>query len=156
MKTHTYDVNLTWTGNSGAGTRTIRGYGREHEISAAGKAVIAGSSDPSFRGNAERWNPEELLVASLCACHQLWYLALCAQAGVTVVSYEDKAQGRMVEESDGGGQFAAVVLHPKVVIDSSSDPGVALHLHHRAHQLCFIARSVNFPVTHEPEVVVAP
>jgi len=152
-KLHHYAVTVTWTGNTGAGTGSYRGYERAHAISAAGKPTIAGSSDPAFRGHSTRWNPEELLLASLAACHKLWYLGLCAQAGVVVTAYEDAAEGSMVEQADGAGQFTGVVLHPRVTISAASDEVRALELHREAHAMCFIARSVNFPVRHEPTIL---
>lgn len=152
-KQHLYTVTTLWTGNTGAGTASYRGYERAHEISALGKDSIAGSSDPSFRGDPGRWNPEELLVASLSACHQLRYLGLCAQAGVTVASYEDRAEGCMIEEADGGGHFSAVTLRPQVRISANSDEAEALALHREAHAKCFIARSGDFPVTVEPTIM---
>ena len=155
MKQHRYHVRLAWTGNEGSGTSAYRAYGRSHLLSGAGKADIAGSSDPHFRGDASRWNPEELLVGALSACHQLAYLHLCATAGVVVIGYEDEAEGVMVEEPGGAGQFQSVVLRPKVTIAAGSDPEKAMAIHHEAHAVCFIARSVNFPVTHEPLVHVA-
>lgn len=148
---HRYTTTLRWTGNRGEGTANYRGYARDHLIEAAGKPAIAGSSDPHFRGDATRWNPEELLVASLSSCHQLWYLHLCAEAGVVVVAYEDRAEGVMIEQSDGGGAFARVTLHPRVTI-RAGDAQAARELHHRAHALCFIARSVDFPVECEPVI----
>lgn len=154
-KTHEYEVKVTWVGNDGAGTSTYRGYSRAHVITAIGKTPIDGSSDPSFRGDPSRWNPEELLLASLSACHKLWYLGLCAEAGVVVVSYEDDAQGTMVEESHGAGQFTSVVLRPKVVLAPGSDIAKAQSLHHAAHEKCFIARSVNFPVSHAPDISIS-
>src|ERR1700753_35456 len=117
---HSYSVTVAWTGNTGTGTSSYRNYERSHEISAAGKTPIAGSSDPAFRGDAKRWNPEELLVASLSTCHQLWYLHLCAEAGVVVETYVDEAVGVMEEAADGGGQFVEVVLRPRVGIAASS------------------------------------
>jgi organic hydroperoxide reductase OsmC/OhrA len=150
---HRYLVTIQWTGNTGTGTSGYRSYERQHEILADGKPVIAASSDPVFRGDRTRWNPEELLVAALASCHQLAYLHLCADAGVVVVEYMDRAEGRMVETPDGGGQFERVVLRPRVVIAPGSDSARALELHHEAHAKCFIARSVNFPVDHEAEVV---
>lgn len=146
MRSHYYSVDLEWTGNTGQGTRSIAGYARDHSISAPDKPAIQGSSDPSFRGDPTRWNPEELLVASLAACHKLWYLGLCAGAGVVVERYADRPQGVMIEEADGGGQFSSVTLHPQVVVAPGSDIQSAIALHDRAHALCFIARSVNFPV----------
>jgi organic hydroperoxide reductase OsmC/OhrA len=154
-RTHHYELVLEWTGNDGTGTSSYRAYRRDHELTAPGKAPIAGSSDPHFRGDGARWNPEELLVASLAACHQLWYLHLCADAGVTVTAYEDRAEGFMEESADGGGQFTRVVLHPHVTIAAGSGRERALELHAQAHALCFIARSVKFPVEHEAEVAVA-
>ena len=151
---HRYSVTVTWTGNTGTGTSGYRDYARAHEISAEGKAGIAASSDPAFRGDRARWNPEELLVAALSSCHQLAYLHLCAVAGVVVVEYVDHAEGVMAETPDGAGQFVRVVLRPKVTIAAGSDAVKALELHHEAHEKCFIARSVNFPVECEAEIVV--
>lgn len=119
-------------------------------IEAAGKAPIAGSSDPAFRGDAARYNPEELLVASLSACHMLWYLHLCSDAGIVVTSYDDAASGTMAEHADGSGEFTEVTLRPRVAIAEGSRQGEAETLHGRAHALCFIARSVRFPVRIEP------
>ena len=118
---HRYTLELAWTGNTGRGTADYRAYERRHEIRAAGKPSIAGSSDPHFRGDRLRWNPEELLLASLSACHQLWYLHLCADAGVTVVAYEDHPEGRMLE-GDGSGRFVEAVLHPRVSVAAGSAP----------------------------------
>ncbi len=149
---HHYAVTVTWTGNMGVGTKTYRGYERSHDIAADGKPVIAASSDPAFRGDGTRWNPEELLVAALSACHKLWYLGLCAQADIVVTAYEDAAEGVMAEEAGGAGQFVSVTLRPRVTISASSDETKAIDLHHQAHAMCFIARSVNFPVTNEPTI----
>lgn len=154
LNQHHYVVNTRWTGNSGTGTSAYRAYSRNHEIDADGKPMIAGSSDPHFRGDRTRWNPEELLVAALSSCHQLSYLHLCADAGVIVTAYEDAAQGVMVESSDGGGQFTSVTLHPKVTIRAGSNAELAISLHKKAHALCFIARSVGFNVEAQPSVVV--
>ena len=151
MREHDYFATVRWTGDRGEGTASYRGYSRDHVIESEGKPAIAGSSDPHFRGDVARWNPEELLVASLSACHQLWYLHLCAEAGVVVTAYEDRAEGVMVEQADGGGAFARVVLHPRVTI-RAGDAQLAHALHKRAHALCFIARSVNFPVECEPAI----
>jgi organic hydroperoxide reductase OsmC/OhrA len=147
---HSYPVTVTWTGNTGTGTSGYREYLRSHEISASGKSAIAGSSDPAFRGDSTRWNPEELLVASLSTCHQLWYLHLCADAGIVIEAYVDEATGVMEESADGAGQFVEVTLRPKVRLAPGSDQGKAQALHHDAHAKCFIARSVNFPVKCEP------
>lgn len=149
---HSYTVTVTWTGNQGTGTSGYRDYQRSYEISAVGKSSIAGSSDPAFRGDGTRWNPEDLLVASLCACHELSFLHLCADAGVVVEAYVDEAVGVMEEAADGGGQFVEVVLRPRVRAAPGSDRDKIQSLHHEAHAKCFIARSVNFPVRCEPVI----
>ena len=149
-RTHRYTLTLDWTGNRGSGTSSYRDYDRSHSLSAAGKPSISGSSDPAFRGDASAWNPEELLLASLSACHQLWFLHLAAEAGVIVTAYRDQPEGEMVESADGGGQFSRVTLRPSVTVDGEVDAARLTALHHRAHELCFIARSVNFPVLCEP------
>src|SRR5215469_2184847 len=147
MKSHRYSVTVEWTGNKGTGTSTYGGYERSHEIYASGeKPPIPGSSDPAFRGDGTRWNPEELLVASLSACHKLWYLHLCAAAKVVVVAYVDHAEGEMEETPDGGGKFRLVVLRPDVTIAAGCDMEKARELHAAAHAKCIIANSMNFPV----------
>jgi organic hydroperoxide reductase OsmC/OhrA len=153
-KKHRYGVQLEWTGNTGTGTASYDGYERAYVLRSGGKPAIIGSSDAAFRGDAARWNPEDLLVASLSSCHHLWYLHLCADAGVDVIAYRDDASGVMNENSDGSGEFTAVVLRPTVTISRSSDREKALSLHHDAARVCFVARSVNFPVGHEPTIIV--
>lgn len=154
--THEYKVQVTWTGNRGAGTSGYRAYSRAHEVSATGKAIIQGSSDPAFRGDPDRWNPEELLVASLSQCHMLWYLHLCATDGVVVTSYVDRPIGTMQESDGQGGRFVEVVLRPRVTVAAPAMVARAEALHAEANRLCFIANSLNFPVRHRPEVVVEP
>jgi organic hydroperoxide reductase OsmC/OhrA len=146
---HRYTATVTWTGNRGAGTSGYATYSRDHAIRIPGKPEIAGSSDPAFRGDPARVNPEDMLVASLSACHMLWYLHLASEAGITVVAYEDEAEGAM-EESREGGRFVSVVLRPRIRIGADDDRARAAALHQRAHALCFIANSVNFPVSCEP------
>jgi organic hydroperoxide reductase OsmC/OhrA len=152
-KQHAYDVQIAWRDTSGAGTRSYTSYRRDHVISVAGKPQIAASSDPAFRGDAQRYNPEELLVASLASCHMLWYLHLCAVNGICVLEYRDAAHGVMEEVAGGGGAVVEVTLHPEVRIAPDADRERAVALHEQAHGMCFIARSVNFPVHCEPQVV---
>ncbi len=154
-KTHHYEVSLEWTGDRGSGTSGYASYDRAHVLSAPGRPDISGSSDPHFRGDPARWNPEQLLLASLSACHQLWYLHLCSVNRVTVLAYRDRATGDMAEHADGSGEFVRVVLRPEVTIAGGCDTDTALRLHHEAARLCFVARSINFPVVHEPSVSVA-
>ena len=152
-KQHEYDVRILWRDPSGTGTRSYSSYSRDHVILVEGKPEIAASSDPAFRGDAHRHNPEELLLASLASCHMLWYLHLCAVNGINVLDYQDEAHGVMQETGDGGGAFIGVTLRPRVRIGAGGDRARALALHEQAHGLCFIARSVNFPVRCEAQVV---
>lgn len=154
IRSHRYEIALEWQGNRGTGTSGYRDYDRTHEVQAAGKPPIPASADPVFRGERERWNPEELLVAALSECHLLTYLHMAAVAGVVVTAYTDAAEGTMVEQADGGGQFTEVILRPEVVVADESMVERALALHAEAEKMCFVARSVNFPVHHEPTVLV--
>lgn len=151
-KTHQYQVEVRWTGNTGQGTASYRAYERAHEIFVAGKPIIPGSSDPAFRGDPTRYNPEELLVASLSTCHMLWYLHLCADAKIVVTEYWDNPIGIMTETKDGGGRFTDVMLKPVVTVAADSDSALAEQLHDKAHHLCFVANSMNFPVRCEPKI----
>ena len=151
-KVHHYSVSVVWIGNLGEGTSACSAYSRDHEIRRGGKPVVPGSSDPSFRGDPNRWNPEELLVGSLSACHKLWYLHLCSVSGITVLEYQDSATGEMAEEESGRGRFLNVTLHPQVVIAGGQNSELALALHEEAHQYCFIANSVSFEVKHHASV----
>ncbi len=153
-KEHSYSVSVQWTGNLGQGTANYRTYARDHEISALGKPTVLASSDAAFRGDQSRYNPEDLLVASLSACHMLSYLHLCAVSGIVVTDYQDEAKGIMVETEAGGGHFTRVTLRPAVKVSSISNTDLALQLHEKAHHLCFIASSVNFPVLCEPSIEV--
>lgn len=151
---HRYRVDVVWTGNRGSGTDGYRNYSRNHVIRVPGKPDLAGSSDPTFRGDATRHNPEDMLVAALSTCHMLSYLHMATVAGVVVTDYRDAAEGTMVTEGDGG-HFTEVVLRPVVTITAASDPAKAEAAHEAAHHACFIANSVNFPVRCEPRIVVA-
>lgn len=155
MRSHRYESTTTWTGNTGEGTANYRAYLRSHTTAAEGRPEIAASSDPAFRGDAARWNPELLLVAALSQCHLLAYLHQCAVNGVIVVAYVDRAWGTMVESTDGGGRFEEVVLRPVVTVADAEMIDRADALHEAASEGCFVASSVNFPVRHEPEVVAA-
>jgi organic hydroperoxide reductase OsmC/OhrA len=153
---HKYPVTITWTGDLGTGTSAYNAYSRGYVIGGDRKPAIPGSADPVFRGERTRWNPEELLVASLSACHQLWVLHLCAYAGIIVTGYVDHAEGTMAESADGGGGFTHVLLRPHVTVAYGTSVERATELHHEAHAKCFISNSVNFPVEVEPRIYVAP
>ena len=148
---HQYEVTTVWDAASSGTTQDYRSYSRNHRIHIEGKPALAASADPKFRGDPVRYNPEELLVASLSSCHMLWYLHLCAVNKIEVLTYRDRATGLM-EEHAGTGRFREVILRPAVTIAKGGNPDQARALHARAHQECFIANSVNFPVRHEPEI----
>lgn len=152
--THHYEATINWKGNLGQGTKEYRGYSRNHEAQIASKPVIELSSDPAFRGDKTRHNPEELLVISISSCHMLWYLHLCAVAGVVVTDYSDNATGILEESPDGSGKFSEVVLHPIVTVQTTDIVDKAKELHKEAHKMCFIANSCNFPIKHEPVIRV--
>ncbi len=154
-RTHEHEALVTWTGNTGSGTATYAGYGRSWRTAVPGKPDLDGSAEPLFRGDPARYNPEDLLLISVSSCHMLSYLALCARHGVTVLSYEDDAKGRMSFGGDGGGRFEEVVLHPKVTLDSGADAALAARLHERAHELCFIANSCRMPIRVEATIRAA-
>ncbi|GHM98772.1 peroxiredoxin [Cytophagales bacterium WSM2-2] len=150
---HHYSLSMEWTGNLGTGTSDYKAYSRNHVIRAAGKTDLLTSSDPSFRGDKTRYNPEELLVAALSSCHMLSYLHECAVNGVVVLEYKDNATGTMVQTPDGGGHLTEVTLHPEVKVKDQSMNETAMRLHGPASKNCFIASSVNFPVHHKVTIV---
>ena len=154
MKAHHYAAHLIWDGNLGDGTATYAGYGRQHHIVIAGKPDLTGSSDPMFRGEAEKHNPEDLFLAAISSCHMLAYLALCARKGICVTAYEDAASGTLVFDGTGGGKFEEVTLRPVVTI-TDGDPELAAQLHETAHSQCFIASSCSVPIRNEATIRVA-
>lgn len=154
-KTHDFKAHIVWDGNLGDGTSTYKGYGRNYRVQVHGKPDLPASADPVFRGDSDRYNPEDLFVASVSACHLLTYLALCPRAKISVVAYEDDASGTLLLTPDGGGKFESVTLRPKVTIAAGGDEKRAMELHDTAHELCFIAASVSVPVHHEPQIIVA-
>ncbi|RDV08956.1 OsmC family peroxiredoxin [Arthrobacter sp. RT-1] len=155
LSEHRYGLAVEWTGNLGDGTSSYRGYSRDHDVVIPGLPVLKGSADPTFHGDRERYNPEQLLLAALAQCHLLSYLHVAVKHGVVVTAYRDEASGLMRLNRDGSGQFERVTLRPRVTVADAGQVELAGRLHHEANQVCFIARSVNFPVDHEPETVVA-
>ncbi len=147
---HHYQAIIEWTGNLGVGTDNYKAYSRNYLIKISGKEIIKGSSDPAFRGDLSRFNPEELLLASLSSCHMLWYLHLCAQNKIVVEAYSDEAEATMLENEDGSGYFKSVILKPVVTIAHKNVLSLAEKLHIQANKMCFIANSVNFEVHHKP------
>ena len=149
MTDHHYAIDLVWQGNRGGGTTGYRDYARDVLVRADGKPDLAGSADPTFRGDAARWNPEELLLAALAQCHLLSYLHSAVNHGIVVVGYADRPVATMAQVGQGG-HFTSVTLRPQVTVASADQVEVARTIHAEASANCFIAASVNFPVTHEP------
>lgn len=148
---HHYKLTVAWTGNKGTGTSDAKAYERSHTVSADGKPDMQCSSDPAFRGDSTKYNPEEFLLAALSSCHMLWYLHLCADAGIVITAYKDSPEGTMVEAHGGQrGRFIEVTLKPVITITDMSKESLAFSLHEKAHEMCFIANSCNFPIHHEP------
>jgi organic hydroperoxide reductase OsmC/OhrA len=152
MKNHNYKSKIEWTGNSGESTKNYRSYQRNYTISVDGKAVINGSSDPSFLGNPELHNPEDLLLASVSSCHLLWYLHFCSVNNILVLEYVDFAEGTMIEIENGSGKFTEIILKPKIIVAEKNMIKKAIELHQKANEYCFIANSLNFEVKHQPEI----
>ena len=153
-KGHHYSLTMEWTGNIGEGTRDYKSYDRSYQIKSEFKPDIAGSSDPAFRGDKTKYNPEELLLASLSSCHMLWFLHLCSESDIIVLEYRDQPSGVMTEDLQGG-KFSKVTLNPIVKVKLASMIDKAKHLHNKAHELCYIANSVNFPVLHHAKIFSA-
>lgn len=150
---HRYTSSIKWTGNRGQSTSSYRAYDRTWDIAVPGKPIIHCSNDPLLGGDASKMNPEDLLLSALSACHMLWYLHYAAEAGIVVGSYEDSPIGYGVVEKGGAGRFLSATLRPRIEVPTGTDLEVATGLHHRIHEVCFIARSVNFPVRYEPAFV---
>lgn len=154
VKQHRYTVTVEWTGNRGEGTTSYRSYDRDHEVRAEHVPSIAGSADPTFRGNPSRWNPEQLLVAAASQCHMLSYLHHAAVNDLVVTAYVDHPTAVMTEDGDGGGRFSEIVLHPLVTITDPDKVELAERLHHDANRSCFVAASLAVPVAHEVRTMV--
>lgn len=148
--THEYTSTVVWTGNRGDGTSHYRAYDRTWDIAVPGKAVVHCSNDPLLGGDAGKMNPEDLLLSALSACHMLWYLHFTSDEGIVVTDYVDRPVGVGEITRSGAGRFLSATLHPTITVRSGADMALAAALHHRIHEVCFIARSVNFPVTYEP------
>ena len=152
---HSYEINVHWTGNRGPGTSSYKSYGRDHAITAQGLPALLGSADKTFHGDRDRWNPEQFLLTALAQCHMLSYLHVAVKHGVVITKYEDTATATLVLNPDGSGQFESATLHPKIYVADPATESLALSLHAEAAAACFIARSVNFPVHHQPSLLAA-
>lgn len=153
MKEHKYILDLVWTGNTGKGTTNYRSYERDFKVSIDGKIPIKLSADPAFRGNASKYNPEELFLISISSCHMLWFLHLCADNNIVISEYFDTPQATMEIEENGSGQFNEVILNIRVKLDSNHTIGLLKELNKKANSMCFIANSLNFDVKHNITII---
>lgn len=148
---HDYTSRVIWTGNRGQGTASYRAYDRTWDVAVPGKTPIHCSNDPLLGGDPEKMNPEDLLLSALSACHMLWYLHYASDEGIVVTAYEDSPLGVGEVGRGGAGRFTSATLRPQITVAPGTDIEAATAIHHRIHEVCFIARSVNFPVDYEPE-----
>ena len=151
---HNYKLTAEWTGNTGEGTKNVRTYDRSHTVSIQGKPDLFLTTDNPAVGDKTKLNPEDLLVSAISSCHMLSYLYLCSMDGIVVTAYTDHATGVMIEHASGGGNFKEVVLNPLVVVANENMVEKAIELHHKAHDICYIANSVNFEVKCNPSCKV--
>lgn len=152
--THEYTSQIEWTGNRGGGTRTYGGYDRTWDVAIPGKPIIHCSNDPLLGGDSTRSNPEDLLLSALAACHMLWYLHYASEAGIVVQTYRDTPVGIGESSRSGAGRFIRAVLRPQILLGGASNLAQAEAIHGRIHAVCFIARSVNFPLAYEPSHMI--
>lgn len=149
-KEHRYNLTAIWRGNKGTGTSGLRDYDRSHTVSILNKPQLHLTTDNPAVGDKTKLNPEDLLVTAVSSCHMLSYLYVCALEGVIVTDYVDNATGLMLEHASGGGQFKEVVLNPVIKVAKTTMIKKAIELHHKAHEICYIANSVNFEVKCNP------
>lgn len=147
---HNYKVRAEWTGNKGEGTKNVRSYDRSHTVTIQGKPELHLTTDNPAVGDKTKLNPEDLLVSAISSCHMLSYLYVCALEGIVITSYTDNATGIMIEEASGGGSFKEVNLYPICHVQNEQMIDKAIELHHKAHEICYIANSVNFEVKCNP------
>jgi len=153
MGEHDYTARVVWTGNRGQGTASYRAYGRCWNVETPGKPVIHCSNDPLLGGDPALHNPEDMLIAALSACHMLWYLHFSSNAGIAVQGYSDDPVAVGETDADGASRFLHATLRPEITVPAGTDLAKADALHHEIGKVCFIARSVNFPVRHEARYV---
>lgn len=150
---HSYVSRIVWTGNRGTGTSGYRDYDRTWNVAIPGKPVVECSNDPLLGGDPTRMNPEDMLLSALSACHMLWFLHLASDAGIAVIAYEDEPEGVAEIGKGGAGRFLSATLRPVITVIPETDTVRAEALHGRIHDVCFIARSVNFPIHCEPSFI---
>lgn len=149
MAQHDYTARVVWTGNRGQGTASYKGYDRTWNVETPGKPLIHCSNDPLLGGDPTLHNPEDMLIAALSACHMLWYLHLASNAGIAVHDYRDDPLAIGETDSTGASRFLSATLRPQITVPEGTDVAEADAIHHEIGKVCFIARSVNFPVDYD-------
>lgn len=151
MSSHTATIRWQNTGPDFLQRR----YSREHTWHFDGGAVVPGSASPHIVpapwSNAAHVDPEEAFIASISSCHLLWFLHIALDAGFEPASYEDHAEGVMTKNERGKLWISRVTLRPQIVWKGERQPTAdeVAHLHHRAHEECFIANSIKSEVVIE-------
>ncbi len=145
---HLFKVALNWIKKESKMDSSTRIYTKSHHISIEGKPDLEVSAAKAFKGDPNLYNPEDLLLSSLTSCHMMSYLYCCAQHKIEVISYQDHSEATLQVNPDGSGKIVKVDLFPEIIISDSSQTELALSLHKKANELCFIANSCNFPVYH--------
>ena len=141
-----HQITLSWSRNGGPFERG--NYAREHAVRFAGGQTLENSAAGDFGGAGHASNPEELLAAALSSCHMLTFLAVAANRGYVIDTYDDSATARLEKNSEGQMAVTRVTLAPKVRFggDKQPSPEDYRKLHERAHHACFIANSVKSEV----------
>jgi len=155
-ETHLFTASIEWAGNRGEGTASYRAYDRDWSMVTPGQVALACSNDPNLGGDPTKPNPEQLLLSALSSCHMLWFLHLASREKIVVSGYRDRPEGLGEASPNGAGRFLEATLKPQITLADLADKDRADALHHKVHQYCFIARSVNFPVRYEAHYVSTP
>ncbi len=156
-----YQITLSYPASATQALPPATDYSRDSALQSEGKSSVAASSPALYGGDPGRYNPEELMLMSLAQCHMLTYLSIAAKKQLKILRYEDRAVGQLGVGKMGGigieGKISLqqVTLHPRVTVPKGTNLDDARNIHIKAHANCFMANSVNFPVTTEPEMVEA-
>ncbi|ADG98726.1 OsmC family protein [Segniliparus rotundus DSM 44985] len=152
MATHEFQTRLEWSGSTAG---DYREYSRSHTAAnPPARAELRLSSAPEYVGDAGLLNPEQLLVTAASSCHMLSFLALANRKKIDVRAYQDDALGEMPSD-EKPVRISRITLRPVITVAPGSDHALVVELAHRAHDVCFIANSLNSEVRVEPKVLEA-
>ncbi|MGY5355813.1 OsmC family protein [Wenyingzhuangia sp. IMCC45467] len=148
---HTYKIGLEWKGKLTTNKRNKLSYERIYELSFDNKPNLTGSSDATFHGDNTLYNPEEMLLSALSSCYMMSFFYICSLKNIEIVSYKDNPMGMVKVNPNGSGQFEEVLLQPSIAIKSCKAKLIE-QAFTEAHDYCFIARSCNFNILHNPKI----